>query len=110
MDRTEEHVSQYLATRFAPNEVVYEPDGRVLPDFAIGGEIAVEARRLNQHYESGGQHEALEAKSYPLLGFMLREMQRCGPPDERGSWFISYDYSRPLPPWKKLRAEDLGPV
>ena len=40
-------------------KVVYEPDGKVPPDFLVDGRIAVEVRRLNQHYAVEGVSEGL---------------------------------------------------
>ena len=49
MNIDEARVFKYLKTHFGEN-VVFEPDGRVPPDFLVDSMFAVEARRLNQYF------------------------------------------------------------
>jgi hypothetical protein len=83
-------------------EVVYEPDGKVPPDFLVGGRVAVEARRLNQHYEVEGSLRGLEQDTIPLrqrLENLLAEIRHVKP----GTWFVMFNFRRPLADWKLLR-------
>jgi hypothetical protein len=83
-------------------EVLYEPDGKVPPDFLVDGRIAVEVRRLNQHYEVEGNLRALEQDTIPLrqrLENLLAEIRHINP----GTWFVMFSFRRPLPDWRLLR-------
>ena len=73
MDKSEEVVKQYLTAQ-GFTEVVYEPDGEVMPDFFVDGSIAVEVRRLNQNEVSDGKPRGLEDVAVPvqqLVGSVL---------------------------------------
>jgi hypothetical protein len=97
MDRTESQALEFLRSR-GLNDAIYEPDGNMPPDFACRG-IAVEARRLNQHDESG---KGLEVSELPLAMKFRNLLSSLGPP--RGtSWFVTFRYRRPLEHWATLR-------
>lgn len=81
---------------------VYEPDGNIPPDFAVGGRIAVEVRRLNQNFENAGEYEGLEVLEASILGFMENLFRSFGPPTTGRSWFVFYSYRRPLN-WAELK-------
>ena len=60
------------------SELVYEPKGNVTPDFLLNGKIAIEVRRLNQHYLRNGVYEPLEELFYrivPKVMKLLREVK-----------------------------------
>jgi len=96
MDRTESQVLAFLQSR-GFNDVVYEPDGNVPPDFACRG-IAVEARRLNQHDGSG---DGLEVSAAPLVMKFRNLLMSLGPPQDT-SWFVTFRYRRPVEDWVTL--------
>lgn len=102
MDDTEQLVAQYLASK-GYVDVLYEPDGNAPPDFLVNGSIAVEVRRLNQHFESGGKVKGLEEVFVPLWDSMEKLLLELGPPTHGASWFVAFRFNRPLKPWKKLR-------
>jgi hypothetical protein len=82
--------------------VVYEPDGKVPPDFVVDGRIAVEVRRLNQHYDVAGSLRGLEQDTIPLrqrLENLLTEITHDNP----GTWFVMFNFRRPLADWRLLR-------
>ena len=85
--------------------VVFEPDGNIPPDFVVGGRIAVEVRRLNQHFQGPGGEEGLEQIEIPLLSAVREVFQAVGPPVSGRSWFVMYDFSRPLSPFREVKAE-----
>lgn len=93
----------YLSSRgLAP--IVYEPDGNVPPDFLVDGRIAVEVRRLNQHeVTETGEKRGLETTRFALHAMMRGVVQSLGPPKQGKSWFVNYEFSRPLPPLAQLR-------
>jgi hypothetical protein len=101
MDTSEESVSAYLAHR-GYGAVVYEPDGKVPPDFLVDGRIAVEVRRLNQNEDTPNGPRGLEEVAKPLHAAVAKVVVSLGPPTVGVSWFVRYTFSRPLPPWKQL--------
>ena len=67
MDSSENIVFAYLS-HLGFQEVVYEPDGNVPPDFLLDGRIAVEVRRLNQNAQTVSGPHGLEEVAKPLWG------------------------------------------
>jgi hypothetical protein len=105
MNYDEGIVYQYL-TSLSLGEVVYEPDGRLPPDFLIDGRIAVEARRLNQHYEVAGRPRSLEQDRIPIVQGFENLLAKFKARDTGNrTWFVSFNFSRPLPPWRELRRQ-----
>lgn len=103
MDRSEAAIQKLLA-HMGYSNVLYEPDGNVPPDFVIDGEIAVEVRRLNQNFDDGSGVRGLEEVTAPLWQKMTRLVESIAETDGN-SWFISFRFSRPVPPWKSLEPE-----
>ena len=101
MDRTEAIVQKALQHMGFSN-IVYEPNGNIPPDFLVNGQIAVEARRLNQNVISGNVRRGLEQDSIPLGRMVKRVAQSLGPPTQGKSWFLSYKYARPVESLKTL--------
>ena len=101
MNDSEKSVYQYLKNQ-GLGTVVYEPDGKVPPDFLVDGRIAVEVRRLNENEETDSGHRGLEEVSKPLNTLVRKALAAMGPPADGTSWFVFYTYRRPLPPWKTL--------
>ena len=66
MNLDEARVFEYLKAHFG-NDVVFEPDGMVPPDFIVDSIFAVEVRRLNQQFYSSGMSEGLEQLSVPIF-------------------------------------------
>jgi len=96
MDRTEALALEFLKSR-GFNDAVYEPDGNTPPDFACG-RVAFEVRRLNQHDESGS---GLEVSGVPLVMRFRRLLRSLGPPLST-SWFVTFQYRRPIEQWRTL--------
>lgn len=101
MDSTEEHVRRFLL-HAGLEPVAYEPDGNQPPDFVAAGGIAVEARRLNKHHESAGKPVALDKDAFPLLSGMRKLLASFGASREDLSWFVMYQYQRPVPRWRDI--------
>ena len=103
MNRDEHIVESYLSS-LNLGKVVYEPDGKVPPDFLVDGRIAVEVRRLNQHRQVKGRSRGLEEDSIPLrqkFENLLKEFGNSG----EATWFVMFRYHRPLPNWRELKAK-----
>jgi hypothetical protein len=101
MDPTEAHVREHLAFR-GYTDIVYEPDGRVPPDFRVDGKIAVEVRRLNQQ-DGSGEH-GLEETRIPLA-MRLSKLIRSTPSHSANKKWIDIELSRPLPQWADVEQE-----
>ena len=101
MNDSEEIVFEYLKAR-GFSRIIYEPDGNVPPDFVIDRRIAVEVRRLNENEKTATGHRGLEEVSKPLTALINKALVAIGPPRYGVSWFVSYSYRRPLPPWRQL--------
>ena len=102
MDDSERLVGDYLKHRGFTN-VVFHPDGRNSPpDFLINGRVAVEVRRLNQNKESASGAHGLEESAISLAAVVRKVLQTMGPPAAGVSWFVFYNFRRPLPRWKDL--------
>jgi hypothetical protein len=101
MDPSERIVAEYLVHR-GFRDVVYEPDGKVPPDFVIDGRIAVEVRRLNQNEETSEGLRGLEEVAIPLQAKVVRLLAALGPATGDESWYVFYSLRRPLAQWKQL--------
>jgi hypothetical protein len=67
MNREEKITEAYLES-LGFKDVVFEPEGKSrIPDFQIDGNIAVEVRRLNQHYFTKDKVRGLEERRIPLF-------------------------------------------
>jgi hypothetical protein len=104
MDETEQRAEAYLVAKGFPAPV-FEPDGRVPPDFLVDGRIAVEVRRLTQLTRSNARPEALEELTIPLITRIQALAATFGPPDTE-AWLLTLDFKRPLPRWRHLH----GPI
>lgn len=103
MNDSELLANEYLHS-LGLGKVVYEPDGKVPPDFCVGGTIAVEVRRLNQNYEfADGSRQGLEQLSIPLWKRFKAYLPSLGPSLSGECWYVGLDFRRPLEEWKTLR-------
>jgi hypothetical protein len=107
MDHSEKAAEAYL-THLGFTDVVYEPEGKSRPpDFLVGGRIAVEVRRLNQHEaisQPGRKPRGLEEVAIPVSHHIQQLLPSLGPPRAGVSWYIHLKYSRPIP--KRRALED----
>ncbi len=101
MNRDERIVESYLKS-LQLGEVVYEPDGKVPPDFLVDGRIAVEARRLNQHFQVEGESRGLEEDSIPLRQALENLLEEFGSSSDQPNWFVSFQFRRPILDRKEL--------
>ena len=102
MDPTESLALDFLR-HSGYRDIVYEPDGNVPPDFLLDKKIAVEVRRLNQHANVSGAIRGLEVTEIPLLDGMRSLLGDMGAPVAGRSWWVSFDFKRPVKKWTALR-------
>ena len=106
MDGSEKLAEIYLKTVF--DDVRYEPDGNVPPDFLADGRVAVEVRCLNQncYSDSKKKKQGLEEDAIPIRDHVSKYLIGLGPAPASGqSWFVNYSFERPVPAWKDLKRE-----
>jgi hypothetical protein len=102
MDDSERLAGEYLRScGFV--DPIYEPDGKVPPDFLIDGGIAVEVRRLNQMHKSGRETPGLEQIQRSLAWKVPVLLKSLGPSPAGDSWLVSLSFRRPLLPWWQIR-------
>jgi hypothetical protein len=104
MDPSEALVELYLR-HLGFDDIVYEPDGNIPPDFAVDRRIAVEVRRLNEHLNLPSAPEALDRLQIPTRRRFDELLKEFGPPNRGTSWFVTYRLRRPLEPWRSLRSQ-----
>lgn len=103
MNKSEQLAERYL-TLLNLGKVVCEPDGNVPPDFAVGGTIAVEVRRLNQNHEFGaGKTQGLEEIDIPLRHRIQNHLREFAPSRNGECWYVGYGFRRPVESWNVLR-------
>lgn len=102
MDDSEKAANSYIEY-LGFEDIVYEPDGNVPPDFLVNGRIAIEVRRLNQNEGTQSGFRGLEETAIPLQMKIGKLLVSLGPPKLGTSWFVHYTVRRPLPPWDVLR-------
>jgi hypothetical protein len=85
-------------------KIYHEPDGNIPPDFLLNESIAVEVRRLNQHfnYKKDIPIEKLEYQLIPRVTNLLKSFKV---PDIDSSAFLTFSYARPLKVDKKLLSD-----
>jgi hypothetical protein len=86
-------------------DIRYEPDGNIPPDFLINNTIAIEVRELNQNQITDSGYRGLDEDAIPLLMRFRKLLTSLGPAQSSESWFVRYKFWRPIPPWKHLQAE-----
>lgn len=82
-------------------DIKYEPNRRgnnskIPPDFSIKGNIGIEVRRLNQHYDNGISYEPLEKAEHPLSDGIINLLKSYNKDDFEKSAFINIKFSRPI--------------
>jgi hypothetical protein len=102
MNRDESCVNAYLRS-LNLGDVIFEPDGQVPPDFLIGGRIAVEVRRLNQHHVVEGRRRGLEEDSIPLRQSIVRMLAEFPNAIADRSWWVFFRLKRPFSSWQVLK-------
>ena len=88
MDKTERIAHDYLRRQgIEQQEIQFEPDGGVPPDFVVRGRVAVEVRRLNQNEQTAGGNRGITA--IPTWQFLKSFIRTIGPSGTDESWFVA---------------------
>lgn len=98
---------QYL-NELGRDPVVFEPDGKIPPDFTLAGCIGVEVRRLNLNYEHpDGSSEGVEEWAIRRRCALKNLFGEIGPSVNGESWFVNIDFRRPVE-FDKPFKEEIG--
>jgi hypothetical protein len=103
MKREERIAYEYFMSE-GYDTIQYEPDGNVPPDILLNGAIAVEVRRLNQHFKNR-KDIPLENLEYQLIPRITNLVKSFQAPGINSSAFLTITYSRPLKVDKDLIAD-----
>ena len=95
MNRDEKIVFDFLKKTDGSN-VVFEPNGNIPPDFIINSKIAIEVRRLNQHFFSKGKSEGLETLYFQLFGAFKEVLVPFDPIFSGKSYWVFLEFQRPF--------------
>ncbi len=115
MNQAEAWAKDYLVYRgFKEEDIDFEPDGNMTPDFLLENRIAVEVRRLNQHWQGSSEddlREPVEKLSMPLLIRLRRLLEAFGSPENGVSWYVSHKFQRPqlTTNWEPILRKRLQP-
>ena len=102
MNREEKITENYLKS-LGYRDVVFEPDGNIPPDFSIDDRIAVEVRRLNQHFFREDQVKGLEEDRIPLFNLLQSSFSKFDTQYKGRSYWVSIRFSRPIECVKTVR-------
>jgi hypothetical protein len=103
MDLVEKIVNRLLSD-MGFKSIEFEPNGNIPPDFVIDGKIAVEVRRLTQIHDDGSKPRGLSEVAIPLTQ-QVEKLINSIEGNDQGSWWVSFGYRRPVPPWKQLEPQ-----
>ncbi len=103
MDHSEKLAHEYLR-HLGFQDITYEPDGNVPPDFLVDKKIAVEVRQLNQNQITDAGYCGLQEVAIPLFMKFKNFLTSLGSVNSGESWFVRYRFRRPLLPWDQLQA------
>lgn len=112
-DPSETIAEQYLKT--LSNQVIFEPDGNIPPDFLVDGQIAVEVRGIHQLVPASDEAETLESITHlstPLLNAIVKCLAGFGTNDGP-TWGVCIDFKPPLQKFRKVKKainEALTPI
>jgi len=95
MNREEKIAEAYLKSLGFKN-VVFEPDGNIPPDFSMDGRIAVEVRRLNQHFFTKDEVRGLEEGRLPLFKLLQLSLNEFNSQYKGDTYWVSIRFRRPI--------------
>jgi hypothetical protein len=103
--KTEEIQAKKHLEAMGFESIVFEPDGNVTPDFALNQSIAVEVRRLNQHFDFSGTNHPLEKTRFKLYQLINGTINSIDTKDYEYSVYVFVEFQRPLAVSKRLKRE-----
>lgn len=100
--KSEEKLAKLHLEHIGCMSILYEPDGNIPPDFLVNGEIAVEVRRLNQHFKNGDAVEPLENLEFKLIPRVVNLMKQYEHIHTSHSVYVFVNFERPLKSSKEI--------
>ena len=85
---------QYLKMHY--DNVIYEPDGNIPPDFSLNGHIGIEVRRLNQQHFANEKSEGLEEASIRLRDAIKDELSKYPFSENDNNFWLKLKYKRDI--------------
>ena len=104
MNDDEKAASEFLVSE-GHRDIAYEPNGKIPPDFLINGNVAVEVRRLNQHFFKRKNPAPLETTRHSMKGRIRSLLHSYGPSNGEQSWLLTFTLRRPLPDRRRIETE-----
>ncbi|MCX6320586.1 MAG: hypothetical protein NTX93_02110 [Bacteroidia bacterium] len=101
MKREEKIANDYFIS-VGFDKIQHEPDGNIPPDFLLNDSIAVEVRRLNQHFRRQKNIIPLEQLEFKLIPRIKNLIKSIEAPEINSSAFLTISFGRPLKVDKKL--------
>lgn len=95
MKREEKLTETYLIS-LGFKDIIFEPNGKNPPDFLVDNRIAVEARRLNQHFFSQNEVKGLEEHRIPLFKLFESSLKEFDSQYKGYSYWVSIRFHRPI--------------
>lgn len=95
MNRDEKIVFDHLK-RLYGNDVIFEPIKNETPDILLNSKIAVEVRRLNQHYFDKEKIEGLENLSFSIRKIFLEVLRSFNTAYKGKSYWVHFEFERPF--------------
>lgn len=94
MDSAEKIAESYLKKIF--DNVIFEPNGNIPPDFIADNKIAVEVRRLNENYFKGSKVIGLEKDRIKLSNSFTKICAEFNTDFAEQCYWIILQYERPI--------------
>ena len=92
----EERITEVFLKSLGFKDVISEPDGNIPPDFSVDGRIAVEVRRLNQHFFTNDEAQGLEETRIPLFKLLESALGEFDLQYKGDSYWVSVRFHRPI--------------
>lgn len=103
--KDDELTAQQYLLGLGVGSVTFEPDGNIPPDFVINNRIAIEVRRIEDQYWGGAKPQGLRTVQKNIEKTVRSSLSALGSMHPTDSWFVHYNFNRPLPDWRWLQAE-----
>ena len=101
MNQDESLAEGYLKKHY--ENVVYEPDGNIPPDFSIDKSIGIEVRRLNQQHRDNGSTKGLEEQRIPLSKAVENELSKHPLSQHGNNFWLTLRYERNIGKLKDIK-------
>ena len=92
----EEKIAENYLCSLGYENIQFEPDGNVPPDFSINNSIGVEVRRLNQHFFQKDSTVGLELLEIPILDAFIEVLRSFDENFQGESFWLALYFERPL--------------